>query len=174
MRIVFKITSRLLRTVQADLSRPHKIAAERVGFISGNVASLSDGGLIVLARNYHVVDDADYVDDPTVGAMLGASGFRKALQFAYSERVSMWHVHCHAHRGQPWFGHTDLSENAAFVPDFFHVRPEFPHGALVTSRDGLAGLCWLPGAQTPLRISTLTVVGAPMLFIRNETHETTI
>src|SRR5260221_288557 len=160
MTITFRIARTLLDVVHADLARPHEIAAERVGFLHCRVAELRNDGLLVLARTYHPVDDADYLDDRRVGAMLDANAFRKPMKVAYAEKISVFHVHCHEHRGLPWFGPIDLSENASFVPDFFHVRPEFPHGALVLSRDALSGLCWIPKATQPRRIDKLAVVGA--------------
>lgn len=47
------------------------------------------------------------------------------------EVVSMVHVHLQEHRGRPGFSRTDLSENALFVPDFWNVQPNLPHGAVV-------------------------------------------
>lgn len=167
MKIIFKITSALLFSVREDLARQHEFAAERVGFLACRVAALKDG-LVVLAQTYHEVADEDYLDDPSVGAMMGPSAIRKALQMAFNDRVSMFHVHIHDHHGRPWFSRIDLAENAKFVPDFWNVRPEIPHGALVLSLDSAAGLCWTPGAKKPTRIMEFTVVGAPMQFVRNE------
>ena len=68
---------------------------------------------------------------PSAGATIGRSGLRKALQASYMEVVSMVHVHLQEHRGRPGFSRTDLSENALFVPDFWNVQPNLPHGAVV-------------------------------------------
>ncbi len=166
MKILFKMTSSLLQEVRQDLARPHAFAAERVGFLSCGVAR-SKGGIMVLASQYHPVADQDYIDDQSVGAMMGADAIRKALQLAYGLKRSMFHVHVHEHEGRPWFSSTDLRENRKFMPDFWHVRPEYPHGALVLSMDSAAGLCWVQANRKPIRISDFDVVGRPMTLLRD-------
>jgi hypothetical protein len=168
MKIAFKVTASLLQQVRADLARPHPFAAERVGFLACKVAALKSNGVIVLASSFHAVEDDDYQDDQRVGAMMGPAAIRKALQLAYNEPLAMFHVHSHDHYGRPWFSRTDLSETTKFVPDFWHVQPKFPHGAIVLSLDSMAGLCWVPGQRKPTCIVEFTVVGAPMKFIRGD------
>lgn len=169
-KVIFKIPAHLLTDIRTDLTRPHPFAAERVGFIACSVAALESQGLLVLARDFHPVDDADYLDDPSVGAMMGREAIREALQIAYKASVSMFHVHLHEHRGRPWFSRTDLREAANFVPDFWHVQPKIPHGAVVLSLDSLAGLCWIPGSfhKGPIRIWESVSVGAPMQIVAGE------
>src|ERR1700675_4538998 len=87
MRILFKITGHLLREVKAQLARPHAFTSERVGFLLCRVGLLDDGGLIVLSHSVHDVADEDYIDDPTVGAMMGPAAIRKALQTAYQRQA---------------------------------------------------------------------------------------
>lgn len=167
MKIHFKIALPLMRAIRRDLVRHHPIAAERVGFISCRVGEVNKG-MVVLAERYHPVADEDYLDDPSAGAMMGPAAIRKALQLAYGDRVSMFHVHMHEHRGRPWFSGLDLRENAKFVPDFWNVRPDLPHGALVLSLDSIAGLCWYSRELKPVRIGGFTAVGAPMQFVNGE------
>jgi hypothetical protein len=168
MKVTFRILASLLLEVRTDLARPHHFAAERVAFISCNVASLSDKGILILARTFHPVDDHDYLDDPRVGAMMGPEAIRKALQLAYKAPMAMFHVHVHEHHGRPWFSRTDLSENANFIPDFWHVRPTFPHGAIVLSLDSMAGMCWMPNGRKPVRIQSFAAVGTPMQLARGQ------
>lgn len=163
MKVCFRIVDLLACTVRKDLARPHPVAAERVGFLFASVADLRDGGLLALAHSYLPIPDEHYLNDDRVAAMLGAGGFRLALQRAYQRACSVWHVHCHEHPGEPGFSITDQRENASFVPDFFNVRPTFPHGALVLSRDSLAGLCWVPNQPSPHRVAC-TIVRSPMAF----------
>ena len=165
MMIHFKITLALIDLIRRDLDRPHAFAAERVGFVSCRVGGLVPGGLIVLAHSYHPVEDADYLRDWTVGAMMGPAAIRKAMQRAYNEPVGMFHVHMHDHRGSPWFSQVDLAENNKFVPDFWNARPEMPHGALVLSRDSIAGLCWNPPTKRRQTIDKFTIVGAPLVNV---------
>lgn len=167
MRVLFKVGDRLLERVRHDLTRPHEFAAERVGFFVCRAASLSPEGVVILAHDYRPLEDEDYVDDPTVGAMMGSSAIRKALEFALNNKAGMFHVHLHEHLGRPRFSRTDASESAKFVPDFWNVRPEMPHGALVVSKDSFYGMCWYPGMAVPTEIAEFVVVGSPMVLSRN-------
>lgn len=148
--------------MQSDLSRPHAHASERVGFLTCGAASGPDGQLLVLEAAWHPVDDADYLVDHTVGAHIGPGAFRKILQLAYSKPVAILHVHRHDHLGLPWFSRVDLDSLHNFVPDFWNVRPELPHGALVLSLDAAAGLIWLPHAPAPIRFGRIDKVGVPL------------
>jgi hypothetical protein len=94
--------------------------------------------------------------------MMGPAAIRKAMQQAYNGSFGMFHVHMHNHLGIPWFSPPDIQEAKKFVPDFWNVRPEMPHGTLVLSQDGLAGLCWLPGNREIVKISKISIVGAPL------------
>jgi hypothetical protein len=161
MRIVFKLTRRLLEKVHARLEQSHPLAFERVGFLLCR-SGLLDGGVVVLAHDLHEVADEDYLDDPAVGAMMGPNAIRKALQAAYNCQASMFHVHLHLHRGKPHFSGVDETETAKFVPDFWNVQPSLPHGAIVFSEDSACGRCWVPALQAPVEISEFTLVGVPM------------
>lgn len=120
---------------------------------------------MILAQAYHLVADSDYLPDPTVGAMMGSDAIRKAMQLALSSQVGMFHIHIHDHHGMPRFSRVDIAEYGKFVPQFWHVRPEMPHGALVLSWDLAAGLCWHPKCRQSIAISRITIVGAPLLNI---------
>lgn len=166
MKASFRLTNELLAQIHDNLSKPHPFAAERVGFISCTAANGPDGGLILLAQMFHPVADDHYIDAPKVGAMMGSAAIRTALQYAYQNPVSMFHVHRHEHRGRPKFSPIDRRESARFVPDFWKVRPGRPHGALVLSLDSVTGLCWYPNKQEPLFIESFSVVGRPTTTIR--------
>jgi hypothetical protein len=166
MRVVFRITADLLHAVVADLRRPHPFAVERVAFLSCRVGALQPAGWVVLAHGLHPVADGDYLPDRSVGAMMGPSAIRKALQVALTHEVGMFHVHIHPHRGVPSFSRVDVRETAKFVPDFWHVRPHLVHGALVLSLDSATGRCWHPQSATPVPFTEFVVVGAPMKIWR--------
>jgi hypothetical protein len=142
MRTIFRATADFLKDVRQDLERPHAFAAERVGFISVRAANAGEN-LLLLAHGYHPVDDGDYINDPSVGAMMGQEAIRKALNIALLQPVGMIHVHMHGHKGVPGFSKIDLSEQLYFVPDFFKVRNGMPHGAIVLSHDKAAGRMWV-------------------------------
>lgn len=164
-KISFKITSSLDRQVRSNLQAKHKFAAERVGFIACKVAELDDDGLILLAKDYYPVADDDYIDDMSVGAMMGPAAIRKALKIAYTENMCMFHVHMHEHRGIPRFSKVDLRESAKFIPDFWNVRPKLPHGTLVLSHNAASGLCWVPESKNILPITDITVTSSPLFRI---------
>jgi hypothetical protein len=166
MRAIFKIQRALLTSIHADLSRPHKFAAERVGFIACKVGSLPGDGLGVFAQSYLPVYDDHYEDDASVGAMLNGGAFREALQYSYRHQTGMFHVHRHEHRGCPRFSEVDLAESGKFIPDFWKVQSQIPHGALVLSHDSMHGRCWVPGNRVPSKFVEYVVVGFPTLTIR--------
>ena len=166
MTFHFKITKRLRDSVLRDLGRPHAFAAERVGFLSCKPAG-APLGLIIAASEYHVVADQDYLRDRLVGAMMGPDAIRKALQIAYNNPASMFHVHVHHHKSVPSFSYTDLRETEKFVLDFFNVQPNVPHGAIILSEDSGVGRCWYRRGELPIWIPKITLVGAPMAFIQN-------
>jgi hypothetical protein len=162
MNVRFKIPGELLKAAMANLRRRHVFAAERVGFFLCRPAHLAEDGLLVLAQDFHAVADEDYLDDPRAGATMGPAAIRKALQKTYSQRASMFHIHIHEHLGKPGFSGTDSRETARFVPDFWNVQHDLPHGAIVLSQDSAYGRCWIPGKDDPVEISEFVAVGVPM------------
>jgi hypothetical protein len=158
MKTIFRATDRFIEDVRRDLARPHHFAAERVGFISVRAATAGDDSLILLAADYHPLADDEYIDDSTVGAMMGQEAIRKALELALMRSVGMIHVHMHEHRGRPHFSKIDLREQAKFIPDFFKIRREMPHGAVVLSHDRANGRIWLD-RDTVGDISEFDIVG---------------
>jgi len=162
MRVFFKIAERLLEETRKDLRRAHPFAAERVGFLLCRPTALAYDEILILAHSFHAVADEDYLDDPRAGATMGPDAIRKALEIAYNQHTSMFHVHIHEHRGKPGFSAIDSKETSRFVPDFWNVEPYLPHGAIVLSEDSAVGRCWLPDISGPYEISRLTAVGVPM------------
>jgi hypothetical protein len=165
MRTLFRIERRLIDEIRADLTRPHAFAYERVGFIACRVGEI-ENGFTLLAERYLPVADEDYEDDPRVGAMMGSAAIRKALQVAYRDQVSMVHVHQHEHRGVPRFSSIDLYESAKFVPDFFKVCKDVPHGTLVLSQDAMVGMAWNPSTRARCAMTELSVIGRPLSIWR--------
>ena len=157
-----KILGRLLEEMHRDLSRPHPFAAERVGFLTCGIGSAADEEVILLGHRWHGVADDDYVPNPSVGAEIGGSAFRKILQFAYQNPVAVLHVHRHHHHGKPAFSPLDMRSSKQFVPSFFNVRRDVPHGVLVLSLDHATGLVWYSRDTAPREIGSIHVVGIPI------------
>ena len=95
MNIHFKIRRDLFDALHADLQRPHPFAYERVGWITAGVSRVGTGSLMVLAQAYHPVADCDYVEDRSVGAMMGSAAIRTALERSYRDHTTTLHVHMH-------------------------------------------------------------------------------
>lgn len=161
MKIEFRLSQALYQSIHADLSRKHRFAAERVGFIACASGSLDGGGLLLLAESYLPVADDHYVDNPRAGATMGSAAIRVALQTAYNRPISMFHVHRHEHLGTPSFSGIDLRESRRFIPDFFKVQSQRSHGVIVLSQNSATGLCWNPGAKDPITINRFAVIGQP-------------
>lgn len=162
MRVIFRAPSELLAKMNGDLRREHGFAYERVGWVAVRGA-MADDTLVLLAHDYLSVPDDQYVDDRSVGAMLGQEAIKEALNTALLQSVGMFHVHIHDHQGAPKFSPTDSREQARFVPDFFAVQRRTPHGAIVFSRNAATGRVWLT-PQNVRMIDEFHSVGAPSWF----------
>ena len=165
MKIIFRATENFMASVRKDLARPHSFADERVGFISTK-ATFAAQTLVLLAQDYHSVADEDYLQDSSVGAMIGQEALRKALEIALLNPVGIFHVHMHFFPGRLWFSQIDLREQLRFIPDFFKVRANMPHGALVLSPTSAAGLTWLAAKKTE-RIAEFNTIGSRVQVSRS-------
>lgn len=159
MKTIFKIPRTLLQRIRTDLERPHRFAAERVGFIAAGLVERQDG-IAVLAQSYEPVADEGYLDDRSVGAMMGPEAIRKALQKALKERVGVFHVHSHCGRGIPGFSGVDVREHDRFVPNFFGVAGGRAHGAIVLSHDAAAGRLWTGASARGTPIDRFVEIGS--------------
>jgi hypothetical protein len=168
MTIHFKMLETLRQAIICDLRRPHAHAGERVGFVTGRFGN-SYRDVIVLAHSFHPVSDEHYEVDHQVGARFTSAAIRAALQIAYSDDVGIFHVHLHEHRGIPGPSSIDWSEWNKFVPNFWHVRPNLPHGTLILSEDRMSGWCWYPKRRQPIPIHRFTLVGRGMRSWRQPT-----
>lgn len=166
MNIYFKITDALLSEIRQDLARPHKFAYERVGFISCRTGKTESDDWVMLGSKYYPVEDDYYIEDHTVGAKIGSAAIRKMIQLAYDEPVGIVHIHEHSHYGVPKLGYTDKREMAQLIPNFWHVRPNLPHAAIVLSKDSICGFAWEPISNQRVVINDFTIVDAPMKFVR--------
>jgi hypothetical protein len=162
MNVRMKLLQGLVEEMHADLSRPHPFAFERVGFLTCGIARADGDALVMLGSRWHSIADEDYIDKPDVGACIGPAAFRKILQYAYFEPVSIFHIHRHDHRGKPEFSGTDSASAREYVPGFFNACGTHPHGAIVVSLDNATGDLWMPGRRAPRRIDRFDVIGIPL------------
>jgi hypothetical protein len=170
MNATIKVTGPLLDRVRADLHRPHAFAYERVGFLLAGASPIGRN-LLLTVRGYAPVADEDYEAAHNVGAQIGADAMRKAVQAAYRPRSALLHIHTHGGRGVPRFSQVDLNSAKAFVPGFFQSIPRMPHGLLVLSDTGAAGLLWLSPNSQPITVSRFDRVDRPLTHHWSPQHE---
>ena len=163
-RVTFRATAAFLTRARKDLMQPHAFAHERVGFITVRAAQGAEG-IVLVAESYYPVADEDYLEDPTVGAMIGQEALRKALELALLNGVGVFHVHMHGLTPRLWFSSTDLREQTKFIPDFFTVCSHMPHGAIVLNAKTAAGRVWL-GPDQVKNIDEFDQVGARLIVNR--------
>lgn len=159
MKIYVKIADTLLAKIRNDLYRPHGFAHERVGFLTAGATQEPDG-IVVLCREYLPVADDDYERSRTVGAQIGSSAMRKALEAAYAHKSSLIHIHTHGGLGRPEFSRADLESAKQFVPGFFNALPRMPHGLIVLSNNKAAGLFWTSPRSAPQYVTGFIQIGA--------------
>lgn len=172
MKTQIKIASQLLNTVRTDLYRPHPFALERVGFLTAGARWTGDGGLVLLCRDYQPVADEDYERSDSVGARIGSSAMRKALQAAYQHKSAILHIHSHGGLGRPEFSSVDLESAKDFVPGFFNALPQMPHGIVVLSNNSACGLLWEGPKDQAHYVDGFKQAGAPLINLGAE-HEPT-
>lgn len=168
MKVHFKIERGLYDVIHEDLARHHQFAAERMGFIVCK-PSMAGNSTLILAQSYLVTPDDWYIPDERFGCVFNSDAMRAAMQTALSQKSSIFHVHLHDHYGEPWFSRADLRESREFVPNFWNVQPNYPHGTAVLSHDEMAGLCWYPGQEAPQIIQKFSVVGSPLKITQEAT-----
>ena len=156
MRYEVRLSSRLVGAIHVALDRPHPFAFERVGFLFCKYARAAELELL-LGWAYEPVDDDDYLQSESFGALIGARGIRQAMQRAYASKGPVIHVHRHEHGGSPSFSETDERTNAELVPAFWNVARGIQHGALVLSLDRAYCHVWHPTRRIPVAASVRTV-----------------
>lgn len=169
MKIHLKLPERLFDAITAHLRQPHPVALERVGFVACGGGNAPDG-IVLLGWSFHPVRDEDYEVDDLVGARISSRAVQSALALAYSKSLSMLFVHEHGHQGKPRPSRVDLDCWRELVPNFWHVRPELPHGGLILSDDNAMGIVWVPNQTDVFPISQFTVVGRQLRRWSEEKH----
>jgi hypothetical protein len=165
MRVTVRLPRPLLDEVRADLVRPHRFAAERVGFLYGRLSDAGDGRRLVLLTGYTALDDARYINDPEAGARIDSQAIRGAMQGILDRGEGVFHVHLHEHRGTPRFSRMDRDELPRLIPSFQAVGPHLAHGLFVLSEDQCAADIWLPGSTKLIEVARIGVVGFPLQLI---------
>jgi hypothetical protein len=121
MPITIHFPRGLYRKVLADLRRPHRHAAERIGFLYGRLAP-GEVPLVVMTRYVPVLDEQYMVDD-TVGARINGDAIRAAMQGVLDTGDGVFHTHLHEWPGTPSFSRADDEELPKLIPAFRAVGP---------------------------------------------------
>jgi hypothetical protein len=166
MKVEIRIPGALYQEAVEDLRRPHPHAYERVGFFSSAVKLLNPQHCLVLLRHYHSVPDEHYLEDPTIGALIGVEAITEAMQRTLNEVSGQFHVHIHEHYGEPGPSLDDIKGLPPVVRSLASTSPQQASGYLIFSND----LAWseviVPGQTEPHLATKISVVGFPMQFLK--------
>jgi hypothetical protein len=169
MNITVRFTRKLFEEVRADLSRPHPLAAERVGFLYGRLASAGAASFLVLMTGYEPVADDRYINDPSSGARIDNHAIRGAMQGVLDRDQGGFHVHMHHWAGRPMLSRMDAREIPPVVAGLRRVGLAHAHGIVLLHELECAAWVWLPGSDNEIEAESVSVVGFPLLlFWRNE------
>lgn len=164
MGTAIKLTSVLYTAMLADLARPHPFALERVGFVRAR-QTVGEDQLLILLTRYHSIPDDEYLEDPTVGARIGTNSLTWAMQACHAGRSThegLFHVHVHAHDGETDMSGTDATELPRVVSGLRAVNTATAHGIIIFSLNHGTAWVWHPGPGRPVRVDTISVIGAPL------------
>jgi hypothetical protein len=161
MNPVLRIPRLLYCEAIQDLSRPHPIADERIGFFFAKSGNGGPDAPLLLFHRYRAVPDEQYLDDPKSGARIGSAAIRGTMQELLDHRESAFHVHLHAHPGKTGLSPMDLRELPQLIRALQSANPLAPHGIIVFSLDNGCAFVWLPGQQKETA-ARIVVVGAPL------------
>ena len=162
MNIQIRLTRQLYDQLRADLSRPHRFAAERIGFLRAKVGNREGDPLLVLFTEYHSVADEHYIDDPRSGARINSTAIRSAMQGVIDSGHGAFHVHIHEHHGRTGLSPMDRVELPRIVNSFHTVGPKAAHGIFLLSLDHCVGFVRPPGRGELLPVRKVSVVGFPL------------
>jgi hypothetical protein len=157
--VIVKIPDVLLQGILKDLRRPHKHAYERVGFCYGKSVKTASGW-IVLISSYQAVSDENYVRTKEVGARINSKAITAAIQIAYTEQCSLFHIHLHDFgKSIPEFSYDDLRSADELIPSVQSFVANQVHGVIVLSSKRFNSLALLPGQKSLLPVAQISSIG---------------
>jgi hypothetical protein len=170
MRVKIRLSRHLNDGMRSDLSRPHPFAAERIGLLYVRLSEAGEGRWVILMTDYAPIADDRYIDDPSSGARIDSQAIRGAMQGVLDRQQGVFHVHRHEWSGIPRLSAMDSREIPRVVDGFRKVGPEFAHGIVLLSSDQYAAWVWLPGAEHPVQVEAVSIVGYPLEIFRGESR----
>lgn len=162
MTTEIKITQKLYNEIFEDLQRPHEFAGERIGFISAKVGDTTSDHKIIILYKYFPVEDGDYIDDPMVGAKIGSTAIRKAMQRILDTGESLFHVHLHYFSGKPRLSSVDRNDIPPVIKSFQAVKPNAPHGIFLLGKDACTSVVLLPNSAEFVKPEKISIIGFPL------------
>jgi hypothetical protein len=172
MRVIFRITRKMLDDVKRDLSRPHPVALERIGFIYVRPGTISEGHLL-LATGYQPVRDEHYVESKTghsACAIINRYAITEAMQRSLNSREGVFHVHMHDVGVHFAFSTVDLKSLNCLMPSFYNINQKVLHGALLITRKGVIGKYWTPDKRSH-NLTRISVIGYPCSYHEVSTYD---
>ena len=164
INIQIRIPKALHETMLTDLKRPHKFAAERVGFLFTKSKYLNESTVLIIATEYQPVEDWDYIEDNSVGASFNSDSIAKAMQGALDRQSGCFHVHLHAHKGKPYPSYTDKNGLPGVVHSLSNIASKQANGILILSENAFYSEIKIGRETTFHNAQTISVVGYPMAF----------
>ncbi|WP_221284645.1 HesA/MoeB/ThiF family protein [Mucilaginibacter sp. SP1R1] len=158
-----KISSALYERMLSDLKRPHEFASERAGFIYTTHKTIN-GDIYVWINSYHPLNEAHYIDDPSVGVRFSGAAIRDAMEHVLRGQFGSLYVHLHDHKGMPLPSSTDIKSIPGVVQSLVNATPKETHGFLILSKNAFYLKMRVPGSKNFIETSSISVVGKPMLF----------
>lgn len=166
-KVTLRISQELCNKIKKDLSRPHKFAYERVGFVIGNSKTISEDEDIICLSEYIAIDDDHYIKDESVGARINEDAIRNAMQIAMNRKCSIFHVHVHYGEGTPEFSLTDLDELPNIADAMVNANSSNVHGVLLLNSNGANAVLRIKKSKGNVQLKKVAVVGYPISFNQN-------
>jgi len=161
MNIIIRITRSLDREIRNDIIRPHQFAAERIGFISGVHSRIGKDEYLIILKKYYPVDDADYIEDDSVGARINGNAIRKAMQHIITTHEGMFHIHMHPFNYPPSMSRTDRLEIPPVVNSLCNVDKSVLNGCIIMSNTLCCAYVNVLGQKQLIGTNKIRVIGFP-------------
>ncbi len=162
-KIYIRIPQQLLDSILLDLRRPHKYTYERVGFCYGHSVITSLNEWVVILNEYKPVKDENYIKTSLVGARINSAAITEGFQFAYSNSMSLFHIHLHDFEGgRPEFSYDDLSSGSEIIESMSSFVNTQIHGLIVLNKNSCNAMALISGDSELQKAEQITVVGAKL------------
>jgi hypothetical protein len=163
--LLFRIPKRIHEQMLEDLKRPHEFAAERVGFLFTISKQINENTTLIIAQEYKMVADNNYIDDPRVGAKIGSRAIRGSMQEIFNRKGGCFHVHLHDHRGIPSPSFTDSESLPGIADSFANIGAQQANGFIILSEDSIYASVKLQKKKHLVKPTLISVVGDPMHLV---------